>query len=166
MTMTKPTKTDEKRAPGAAAFTWLLEPPAPVLTPAVARRWLHRSYPALAELANIAPHVALLRAGLRREERERAESGLRVLALDLAKVVTACGRALATGRPQRIQLDPCLPGGDTPEAAEVDAAQYAWNARRLRAVLKLEARLPHRGARGALRRSLHVAEARAREAAA
>jgi hypothetical protein len=121
--------------------TWVLPPPADPITPAVARRWLHRSYPPLARLASMAvfPEVAMRGIGLRMREREPALMGLRIIGGDICRITEACGKALATGRavPMELDLDTFI------EPRNV--------ARSLRAMLKYEARTPQRGARGRLR---------------
>lgn len=89
--------------------THTLPPPTERITPAVARQWLHRSYPALSDLAGHGyyPHMFGYRgSGLRRSEREPAAQAARSLGLDLRQIVSACGRALATGRPVRMRFDP------------------------------------------------------------
>ncbi len=80
--------------------TWILPPPAERITPAVARRWLHRSYPPLATLAAMAvyPQEAERGIGLRMREREAALMGLRSIGSDVRRITVACGKALATGR--------------------------------------------------------------------
>ena len=112
--------------------TWVLPPPADRITPAVARCWLHRSYPPLSRLASMAvfPEVAMRGIGLRMREREPALSGLRVIGNDIRRITEACGKALATGRAVTMELDL-----DT----FIDRRNVA---RSLRAVLKYERRGP------------------------
>ena len=128
--------------------TWILPPPADRITPAVARRWLSRSYAPLARLTSMAvfPDVAMRGIGLRMLERDHALSGLRIIAGDVRRITEACGKALATGRAVPMELDPDPFIGPRSSA------------RSLRAVLKYERRRPQRGARAILRRALAVQE--------
>ena len=118
--------------------TWTLPPPAERLTPALAREWLVRVYPRLADFAGT--HPALIRG--RRAEREVVAIGLRSIAMDVRRITGACGEALASRRPVAIYFRPPFgrPGRDLP------------------AVVRWEARHPHRGVRGILRRALRAHE--------
>lgn len=122
--------------------TWTIPPPAEVITPEVARRWLHRSYPPLARLGNLCAYPEIVHGLGRRELNERAASGLRLLALDVRMIAEACGKVLATGRSVPMRLD------------ANSRVNHRGVARQIRAVLLFEARHPHRGARGLLQRGL------------
>lgn len=132
----------------AVQTTCSIEPPAELVTPAVAKRWLVRQYPALAGLANVSAWPELLRLrglGLRAAEREAAREGMRSLALDVRTIAAVCGRVVATGRPVPMRFDREL-------------RNHRRIARGLRAVVKYERRWPHRGARTTLRRALRLHE--------
>lgn len=79
--------------------TWVLEPPAREITPAIAKDWLYRAYPKLSSLAGMANHPDALRPPSAREE---IRLGLSMLSSDLDSIVVACAEALRTGRSARM----------------------------------------------------------------
>jgi len=130
--------------------TWTLPPPAERLTPALARDWLARVYPHLAEFAAGGAYPDWLPG--RRAERDHLAIGLRGIAIDVRRITAACGRVLATGRPVELRFRPpeVWHAGSNPKQAPV--------LRGLRAMLRYEERHPHRGVRGILRRALRAHE--------
>ena len=122
--------------------TRTLLPPAEVITPAIARRWLHRTYPPLASLSAYGAYPQLVRGLGRRKENESAACGLRLIAADVRVITETCGRVLATGRPVEMRLYSNALGN------------HRGVARKLRAALRFEERHPHRGTRGIIRRAL------------
>ena len=130
--------------------TWTLEPPAERLTPALAREWLSRVYPRLADFAAMGAYPDVLPG--RREERGHLAIGLRGIAGDVRRITAACGRVLATGRPLELRFRPLA-------LWYMAGPRRSTVTRNLRAVLRYEARRPHRGVRTILRRALRAHEA-------
>jgi len=83
--------------------TWTIPPPADRITPAIARDWLRRVYPKLAEFTALGYHDGPLRPPRLRDELRGSLGGI---ALDTRRIATACAEAIATGRVVRIRLDP------------------------------------------------------------
>jgi len=87
--------------------TRTLPPPAPEITPAVARRWLERHYYPLASLGALGAYPSAFRGfGLRAAERERAVRGACSVGGDVVAIARACGRAITTGKSVAIRFDP------------------------------------------------------------
>lgn len=128
--------------------TWTIPPPAPVITPKIARQWLRRAYPALSGLAGRAHFPNEL---LYARNRDRVRLGLIWLAHDVYRITNACAEAIDTGRPVPMEFLP-------------EMAQNPRKTQTLRYVVRFEARRPHRGTRGILKRALRERERIAREA--
>ena len=120
-------------------YTTTILPPAPEITPDQAARWMHKSYPVLSDFAAMGAYPFGLCG--RKRDRELAGMGLRSIMLDVQQIASACGEAIATGHPVRV-------GMRSRDASDPNRALL------LRAVLRYEARCPHRGVRGVLRRAL------------
>ena len=143
------TKT-RKKSNGKTFGTWIIEPPADVITPAVARRWLRYSYPGLAELGALGHCHPYAVRGLGSSKRnERAAWGMVSIGHDVRRITGICGKVLWTGRsiPMDLTTGKMCGSRDT--------------ARRLREVARWEAKYPHRGTRAILRRSIALHESQA-----
>src|SRR5262245_2568381 len=87
--------------------THLLAPPAARITPAVARRWLQCTYPALASFAALGYYPAALSTVARKRDKiDEIRLALASLARDVRCVTAACGQVLATGRALPAAVDP------------------------------------------------------------
>ena len=84
------------------AETWLIVPPAKLMTRTVAVRWLKHQYPALAALARAAGYPDAIRWDKR--EREDLFLGLRMLAGDVSRITEIAGRVIADGRPRPMRM--------------------------------------------------------------
>ena len=131
-----------KRASRIKYTTGTIAPPAEVITPAVARKWLHRTYPALACLTSLISYPFAVRGLGSRKENELAVDGMRSIALDNRIITTACGAVLGTGRPITMRYDSKRLGN------------HGLVARKLRALLRFEERHPQPGTRGILERAM------------
>ena len=129
--------------------TWMIEPPAELITPAVARKWLHRTYPGLAGMTALIAYPFAVRGLGSRRANELAVEGMRAIAGDIRTIATVCGTVLGTGHPITMRYDPGVQGYYSPHRVAV---------RKLRALRRFEEKYPHPYTRGILRRSIVLHE--------
>ncbi len=128
--------------------TWTIAPPAEIITPAVARKWLRHSYPGLAELGALGHCHPYAVRGLGSSERnERARWGMISISHDVYKITGICGKVLWTGRSFPMDFNTGKVYGSRDKAR--------W----LREVARWEAKYPHKGTRIILQRSIALHEA-------
>ncbi len=134
--------------------TTFLPPPAKVISPGAAKRFLLRTYPALASVAFAAYRPDVLIGG-RRTERAPTADQLFYLAMDLGTIVEVCAEALVSGRSVPIRFGTL--GRDLPKYRRQTLRDF-------RKVVRMARRhRRHRGALGYLERSLRVLERFARQ---
>jgi len=146
--MAKKANGKARKKPNWKHETWIIEPPAEVITPAVARRWLRHNYSGLAQLGALGHCHPYVVRGLGSSERnQRASWGMISIDTDVRTITEICGKVLWSGRSIRMDLN--------------SGMQYGSRdlARRLREVARWEAKHPHKGTRGILQRSIACHEA-------